>query len=319
MDCNQILNQALLKQTIPNLDSPLSLLIAGAYIKSEAYPNVLFRIRSLTEHTKIQVEEINCGLLLEKTKRGDRIRTVRNPVRIIICHIFTFVRLMSHRKRKNIYIPYPAIFFQFLISLLPSRFKPEFIAIDAFVSIYDTVVMDRKLINKDSRLAKYLLYIECRAFMSADFVIVDTSCNRDYYSRLFNLSQDRFIPIPLAIDEVIFQPTSYTAHNNNCHVLFVGTMVPLHGIQTIISAIRLLSGQRGISFLIIGDGQDYSVVSEYSSTNPENFKWIGNWCHSKNLYEEISEADICLGIFGSTPKTQRVCPYKIYQRPFVKW
>jgi glycosyltransferase involved in cell wall biosynthesis len=293
--------------------SRTSLLIAGAYRKSEAYPNVLYRIRSLMAHPHALVKEINCSLLATNHQNKNGAQTSKNPVLLFICHIAVYVKIILHCDAKRLYVPYPSIFLQFAISLLPKILRPDFIILDAFISLYDTIVLDRDLVRKESWLAKLLFSVERRAFNTADHVIVDTEINRCYYSKLYALPLKKFVPIPLATDETIFKPTPYIAKKDNtCRVLFIGTLIPLHGIRTIIAAIDTLKEHQNISFHIIGNGQDDTYLSEYASKNPVNFTWTIDWCSSEILYSEIAKSDICLGIFGSTLKTQRVCPYKIY-------
>lgn len=298
---------------MPNLKAPIAILVAGTYKKSEAYPNVLFRIQSLIEHSHTKVKEINCCFLSKKHKNNNNVRAFNNPFRLFICHSIVFTRIILHCRAKRLYIPYPSIFLQYSISLLPKILRPDFIILDAFISLYDSIVFDRKLIKKENWLAKLIFNIERRAFNTADYVIVDTKNNSDYYSSLFDLPLEKFVPIPLATDERVFQPTPYIAEKDSvCRVLFIGTLIPLHGIQTIISAIKMLNEHEEISFHIIGDGQDAAYASKYASQKPKYFTWNKNWCSSEELALEITKSDICLGIFGSTNKTQRVCPYKIY-------
>jgi len=298
---------------MPESDNPILLQIAGAYVKNDAYPNVAYRIAALAEHPYILTQEICCSLLAHAERPEELIRTSGNPVKFLICHLLVFARFLFQRRPKYVYTPYPAIFFQFLVSLLPGRLRPELTIIDAFISIYDTVVLDRRLIKERTWLAKLIFKIERRAFNSVETVLVDTGCNRDYYARLFNIPPDKFVPVSLATDEHSFRPAPYVIDNNKpCQILFIGTLIPLHGIQTIIAAIRQLNMHRDLNFHIIGDGQDAAYVHEFASGNPPRFHWSRDWYNSAKLNSAILDADICLGIFGSTPKTQRVCPYKIY-------
>tara|TARA_R110002094_G_scaffold210511_1_gene180923 strand:- start:14 stop:583 length:570 start_codon:yes stop_codon:yes gene_type:complete len=184
-----------------NLKTPTAILVAGTYKKSEAYPNVLFRIQSLIQHPHIIVKEINCRFLAKKHKNNNNVRAFNNPFRLFLCHIIVFVRIILHCRAKRLYIPYPSIFLQYSISLLPKTLRPDFIILDAFISLYDAIVLDRELIRKESWSAKLIFSIERRAFNTADHVIVDTKNNADYYSSLFNLSLEKFVPIPLATDE----------------------------------------------------------------------------------------------------------------------
>jgi glycosyltransferase involved in cell wall biosynthesis len=89
-------------------------------------------------------------------------------------------------------------------------------------------------------------------------------------------------------------------------------MVPLHGMETILEAASLLSERPDIHFKLIGDGQDAPLVEARLRTHMPHLEWERAWQPSQRIAEEISRADICLGIFGAGDKAQRVCPFKIY-------
>ena len=132
-------------------------------------------------------------------------------------------------------------------------------------------------------------------------------------STLFDLPKSKFIAIPLSTDEINFVHRPYApSASPACKVLFIGTLVPLHGISVILEAIRLLSAESHIQFKLIGDGQDAHLIEAWKNQHGINIDWERKWQSSPQLAEEIAEADICLGIFGTGDKTQRVCPFKIY-------
>ncbi|WP_286586310.1 glycosyltransferase [Ectopseudomonas guguanensis] len=182
---------------------------------------------------------------------------------------------------------------------------------DGFISLYDTVVNDRKLWSPNSLLSRLLYKLERHAFIKADIVLVDTSQNANFYSKLFNLSPAHFLALPLATNEVDYVPTPYSPSGECCRVLFIGTLVPLHGIRTIIEAARRLASRQDIQFQIIGDGADAPLL-QAEIADLVNVTWQQRWYSAEELSREIKASDICLGIFGDTDKTQRVCPYKIY-------
>jgi glycosyltransferase involved in cell wall biosynthesis len=45
---------------------------------------------------------------------------------------------------------------------------------------------------------------------------------------------------------------------------------------------------------------------------PENFTWIRDWKTLEQIAAEITEADVCLGVFGGPAKASRVLPFKLY-------
>jgi glycosyltransferase involved in cell wall biosynthesis len=294
-------------------DKKIDLLILGVHLKSESYPNVLFRIQDLLNHSGLEIQEINVPMWTASTQpKHGRKRLFRNPFRAVTSHLTVLFRYLCSGYRSSVYIPYPSILLQFLITLLPARSRPSNIVLDGFISLYDTIVIDRGLIRRESLPGKLIYRIEKRALAGADSIIVDTEQNRAYLAELFRISPGKIHAIALSTDEITYAPTPYNPNNSICRVLFIGTLIPLHGIDVIVKAMNFLRNNREIEFHIIGTGQEAHILKAYQQTSPQNMKWTGTWQSSKELAEEIRKADICLGIFGVTGKTQRVCPYKIY-------
>jgi glycosyltransferase involved in cell wall biosynthesis len=290
------------------------LLVLGVYLKSEGYPNVKYRVQALQEEVGLKVTEINYPMWPEKQLGvgGIWIKLLLSAWRLFFSHLVVLYRYLRACPTQKIYIPYPAIFVAVILSFLPKRCQPEKVVIDAFISLYDTVVNDRKLFSRKSIVAKLLMKIERRAFRFTDIVVTDTDQNSAYYSQLFGLPLCKFLAIPLSTNESEIKFSPYKPSSEAVKVLFVGTLVPLHGIKIILKAISLLRKNENIEFTIIGDGQDGRLVEEYLREYPDSIAWIKTWQSSSEIAKYIHRADICLGIFGEGAKAQRVCPYKIY-------
>jgi glycosyltransferase involved in cell wall biosynthesis len=295
-------------------EAEANLLILGVYLKSEGYPNVKYRVQALKEMGWLKVTEVNIPMWPEKQvgKGGVWRKLLLSAWRLFFSHLVVLYRFIRACPAHNVYIPYPAVFVAVILSFLPKRYQPKKVVIDAFISLYDTVVHDRRLFSSKSIVAKLLKKTERRAFKFADIVVTDTDQNSAYYSHLFELPLHKFVAVPLSTNENDMQLSPYKPSSKAVNVLFVGTLVPLHGIETILQAITLLQGDKNIEFTIIGDGQDGRFVEEYLKEYPDSITWIKTWQSASQIAKYIYEADICLGVFGRGPKTQRVCPYKIY-------
>ncbi len=292
-----------------------SLLVLGVHLKSEGYPNTLYRLRDLEASNLFRMTEINVPMWSEDTQqRHGFSRITRNIWRAVFAHFSVVARyLVSVKRPERVYVPYPGVFILFLLACLPLNFRPRRVVADVFISLYDTVVLDRQLLKRNGVVAQLLKWVEKRAYACADQLVVDTQQNTQFLSTLFNLPETKFVVTPLSIDETNFKYMPYQPSPGNCRILFVGTLVPLHGIKTILEAASLLSVRADIHFKFIGDGQDAPLVEEWISRQPiNNLAWERAWQSSSKIAEEIDRADICLGIFGEGDKTQRVCPLKVY-------
>lgn len=289
------------------------LLVVGVHVKTEAYPNTLFRLRDLAESNRFRYEEINVPLWRASSqRRHGRSRLTRDVFRAAIAHILVLGRYLAARQPDVLYIPYPAVFVLLLLSALPRSRCPRRMVADAFISLYDTIVLDRRLLRAESRVARALWRIEGKALATADQVIVDTPQNARFLSDLFRLPEAKFNVTPLATDEIHFRFTPYQARTATCRVVFFGALAPLHGVMTILEAARMLAHRSDIQFSIIGDGQESDAVSDWLRQNRANVNWTREWQSSAQIAEALANADICLGIFGKGQKAQRVCPYKLY-------
>ncbi len=187
---------------------------------------------------------------------------------------------------------------------------------DAFISLHDTVVKDRKMFPS-KHPASLLLYLwewlSCRA---ADLILLDTKAHVDYFVEQFKINPEK-----MGVVFVGAEPECFSAAGNdlaepstgdNFSVLFYGQFIPLHGIETIIQAASLIK-KKSCRWIIIGQGQEEQKIKKLIlELAPENLEWIP-WVDYDKLIGWIRQVDLCLGIFGTSDKAARVIPNKVYQ------
>jgi len=173
------------------------------------------------------------------------------------------------------------------------------LVLNPLVSLADTLVGDRARFRARSFAARVLHAIDRRAFSAADVVVADTDAHAELFSSLGARAVE---VVPVGAEERIFHPRQDPAE---AHVLFVGKLIPLHGIETILGAARSLPG---VPFRVIGDGQLAAQLHD----RPLNVEWL-RWRTYELLGDEYRRAACALGIFGTTAKAERVIPNKAYQ------
>ena len=298
---------------------PVAVTILGVHIKSAGYPNVTFRIRDLLRSPMLHVQEINFPFGASPGAGGSRL-WIWKPLqgmwlvlRLFYAHMYVMSVYFLRGCPRRIYVPYPAAIVLFCLSLLPRRWRPACVVADCFISLYDTAITDRKLFSPNSWLARLLKSLESRAYRVADRIIVDTELNARYFTQTFGLDSLKLLALPLSIDENHFRTAPYQPSANICTILFIGTFVPLQGADVIARAAMALESRRDLRFRLIGTGQTAKTVTRiFNNRRPANVEWITRWMQSEELAREIREADICLGIFDTGPKAQRVWPLKNY-------
>jgi glycosyltransferase involved in cell wall biosynthesis len=142
---------------------------------------------------------------------------------------------------------------------------------------------------------------------------LDTNEHIKYFSELFNTDEKKFIRIFVGSDDDVLFPKNNCATLNKKFVIhFHGYFIPLQGIEYIIKAAHLLR-KEDIFFNLIGNGQTYAKAKALSEKlDIKKIEFIDSLPYEK-LRDQMSQADICLGIFGNTDKARRVIPNKAYE------
>jgi glycosyltransferase involved in cell wall biosynthesis len=217
---------------------------------------------------------------------------------------------MSARKQKYdlVLVGFPGHTVVWLARLL---FGKE-ILFDAFLSLFDTNVSDRKLYSGSSWRGRYDRILDTWSCRLAGRVLLDTEGNIEYFVNSFNLPREKFIRVFIGADDEVFSPRDvpeeeiFTVH-------FHGTFIPLQGIRYIVKAADILR-DKNIHFRLIGHGQesaeiDASITSSNLGQIIERIPKIP----SLQVAEYMAKAHLVLGIFGESDKSKRAIPNKVYE------
>jgi glycosyltransferase involved in cell wall biosynthesis len=183
--------------------------------------------------------------------------------------------------------------------------------VDPLISAYDKQVFERKKFPEHSTRADRLLREERKLFQSAAIVLADTSEHARFFVETLGVAPDRVHVVYVGAEAAMFTPAA-NPHppNNPIDVLFYGSFIPLQGAQVIIDAARLYQGPP-VSWVLLGSGPLLEDCKRKAEGLP-NVSFEG-WLPYADLPDRIRRADILLGVFGTTPKTQRVIPNKVFQ------
>ncbi len=225
-----------------------------------------------------------------------------------------------------ILVPYPGHLDMPLARLLASRLGVPLL-FDPFVSLHDTAVGDRRLFAAGSWQARACLALDRLALGLADRVLADTADQGVLYAAIAGLEPARVATVPVGADDAVFRP--HPAHAGRAdgeaddaqvpgrpvarplEVLFYGTMIPLHGVEVIVRAAKLLEDEPGLRFHLVGSGQ-VPVERLIAEVNAANVRWTPGVPYEA-LPDLLANAAISLGIFADTPKAARVVPHKVYE------
>jgi glycosyltransferase involved in cell wall biosynthesis len=198
---------------------------------------------------------------------------------------------------------------------LKKRLKARLI-VDAMVSAYETVIEDRALYEPGSRQARSCMREDLLVGKEADLLVVDTHLHAEFLVTKFGCAESKRIVVP--VGSPLFELSGRNEAlqyrepaGRPLTVLYIGSFVPLHGIGTIIEAARIVcSRSHNIRFKLIGEGQDYERARKLAA-DIEMIQFVGSVSREEAL-RETQQADIVLGIFGSSTKAGLVVPFKVY-------
>ncbi|MDH4228546.1 MAG: glycosyltransferase [Nitrospirota bacterium] len=193
-----------------------------------------------------------------------------------------------------------------------SLFRRRPVVLNALISLYDTVVLDRRLLSPANPLARLLWWLDRTAFQLADAILIDTHAHARHLSATFGVPDSRWIVVPVGADpEGLPETPPPPPSAPPVRVLYFGTYIALHGVPTILTAARELATDPGIHFRMVGRGQELAAARG-QARGLDNVEFVERWMEREELLDEIAAAHICLGVFGTGSKSQRVIPCKVF-------
>jgi len=240
----------------------------------------------------------------------------QNGLEVIECNsqrngITKYIDLLKkHRSIKGTYDAMVVGFPGFKAVVL-ARFltrKPVFF--DVFVSLYDSIVWDRREIKTKSLKALVYWITDWISCMSAHRILLDTNKHIEYFAETFHIPKEKFMRVFVGTDDTVFKQARRDHDMFTVH--FHGTYIPLQGIEYIVAAAKKLENEP-IKFNIVGGGQTqervWGLAKELEADNVHFLKKVPY----EKLNDMLNESDIALGIFGDTQKAKRVIPNKLYE------
>jgi glycosyltransferase involved in cell wall biosynthesis len=223
--------------------------------------------------------------------------------------LFKLARTLNRKEIDAVLVAFPGHTVVWLAKLL---FWNKKIVFDAFLSLFDSNVYDRKLYAASTLKGLRDWVYDWYSTHLADVVLVDTNAHATYFEKAFNVAHPKLVRILIGADTDVFYPREATARTEYI-VHFHGNFIPLQGIEYIIDAALLLKDQ-GVIIQIVGDGQEGKKIREkVKELGLEKIvRFIGK-VSLEEVPKYIAASDITLGIFGDTEKTLRVIPNKVYE------
>ena len=235
-------------------------------------------------------------------------------VRWAWAYLILSVRLLKSPRPDYLFVGYSGHFDVFPAWFL-SRIRRVPLVFDAFLSLYDSLVLDRGVVAKNGWRARFLAAVDATACRLADRILLDTRAHVSFFCETFRLPREKFWELPIGADDSVFRPGSAATRNGHPYtVIHFGRYIPLHGLETIVRAARRLEDDGPpVRFLLVGDGEGRQRIEDLARVLGTTSIEFEDSRSPEDLAESIRQADLCLGIFGVTDKAARVVPNKVYE------
>ncbi|MDD5434306.1 MAG: glycosyltransferase family 4 protein [Nitrospira sp.] len=321
----------------------LSICYFGTYSMEEGYPRNRVIIEGLRQNG-VDVVECHEDFWKDTSQKLEGVKAGSGIVKMLYRLLLTYSKLIIKFRRVGHYdaliVGYAGHIDIFLAKVL-NLFRRKPLIFDAFLSLYDTTVMDRRIVRPGSVKARLLRLIDTWSCRLADAVLLDTQAHVDYFVKEFGIPSGKFFAVPvgsalhyefsnvipskegiqsngLVLDSCFRRNDDLrTRITDTIHeyfeILYFGSYIPLHGVDVIIMAAKILEDEKDIVFTMIGKGQLLPAMKQLASDlELKNVNFIDRFVEENELVQYIRRVDVCLGIFGNTEKALRVIPCKVY-------
>ena len=290
----------------------MRLLFFGTY-DAAAHPRVAILRDGLTEHGAT-VRECNVPLGLSTAARVGMLRRPWTVPRLLLrlarCWVTLVARSAGYRRDDGWPDAVVVGYLGHFDVLLARRLFPHVpVVLDHLVGASDTA-SDRGV--STGLRQRLLRRLDEAALGSADVVVVDTDEHR---ATLPDRHRRRAVVVPVGAPQGWFAPTvperTHAERDGPLRAVFFGLFTPLQGAPVIGAALAALAGDDDVEVTMVGSGQDLDETRSLAVPN-RRVSWL-DWVAPDQLPAVVAGHDVCLGIFGTSPKALRVVPNKVFQ------
>jgi len=235
----------------------------------------------------------------------------RLGLRVVAAEITVAWRFLRSERPDVVVAGFPGQLDAVVLGML-CRLRRVPVVLEFFISMHETMVTDRALVADGGVLARVMGAVDRTSVRLSTVVLADTPSDAAFIAGLAGVDDERVAVVPISPDPTRFNPAAGEATTAEPGlVLFYGTFIPLHGIETIVRA-ATEPDCAGMRFRLLGRGQQRADIErlvaetgapvEFCEPVPEH-----------DLPAQIAAAQVCLGVFGTSDKASRVVPNKVVE------
>ncbi len=290
---------------------PVDVVFFGTYDTTKPRQRILMNVAAESGATcrEVHVDIWKCR---DKSRAGLS-QVLATLVLSVIACVSLLARYILTPKHAYVVIGYPGLLDLFVAYPI-AKLKGAQVVFDNFLSPYEMLVEDRQLFKAGGIAARLIKTVERLTCSLVDVVITDTETHADYLHSLLGINRSKIKTIYVGAEKIFHRSSAPVPDEKRpLNIFFFGQIAPLHGFDTIASAALKLKDRHDITWTIAGGApSDPEVQQLLTHLNPEQLNYQ-QWLDYDALVELLCRSDVCLGVFGASPKTQRVIPNKVFQ------
>jgi glycosyltransferase involved in cell wall biosynthesis len=238
----------------------------------------------------------------------------------LLKRIFGKVKIISEiiknwdeiKKSNAIYVGYPGH-----VDVLPAFILAKILNIklvfNPLLIIYIGFAEEQGILKKRSLMGWFIKQTESLVYKMCDLVFADTPFQEEFLRRDFKVPQNKLRVLPIGADDRFYTFTPYTNKTKKINCCYYGLYSPVHGVEHIIEAARILKDNKNITFSMIGIGntfeQNFKKAHKLGLKNITFYHDVPESDHPKIM----AKSDLFFGFLANTPTVDRVIPNKVYQ------
>lgn len=228
----------------------------------------------------------------------------------ILAEIFKNVK--GIKKSDVIYVGYPG-HVDVIPAWIVAKIFNKKLVFNPLIIIYTGLTEEQKIVKKSSLFAKLVKLGETLIYKSCDIVLADTPFQKEHLINEFGLDPKKIRILPIGADDKIYPYAPKIGEEDVFNVVYYGLFSPIHGVKYLVKAAKLVEKDKGIKFLLVGNGntyeKDYALAQDLKLKNVIFYKDMTE----KDAFETLRKSDIFTGFLIEHPVVRRVVPNKVYQ------
>jgi len=287
-----------------NLNTRRNLPFKNFFLENKGFE--ILNIEITTSYKNFSINRLKLDLILIILKK-------------IRANYFLLKNLKKINQVESIVVVFPGIIDILFLKIFARKYRNKIIY-DYFISIYQTIVEDRRLL-RNRFLTKILIKIEHFLLQLPSKIIVETEPIKRYLLKTFNQN--------LKIS-VIFTPVNENNFNfkklqkykeKSIDFIYWGTFINLHGLEILLHAAKFKKDIYKI--YLLGDGQEFQKIYELKNNLGLNNIVFDKTLISDNnkfeyFYNLLDSSRVVIGSLSDTNKNKIVITSKVMEAAAMK-